>query len=221
MAEQTTHQLVDIQEIKDGVVVLKNKNIRSVLMVSSTNFDLKSSDEKAALIASFQRLLNSLNFSIQIVIQSRPLELSEYFNFLEEKKGKQENELLRIQTTEYIDFVKELVKLSNIMSKFFYVVIPYDIAVSKKSGFLEKILPSKKDRGGKSGVRGMAEAIEKLELRKNQLISLLGSTGLRAIPLGDRELLELFYSLYNPGVVLKQKNFEALLATGDKAKQVE
>ena len=82
MPEPSTHQFIDIEEIKEGIIILKNKNLRTILMVSSLNFDLKSTDERKALIAAFQRFLNSLDFTIQIVIHSRPLELTEYFVFL-------------------------------------------------------------------------------------------------------------------------------------------
>lgn len=222
MPEPSTHQLIDIKEIKEGTIILKNKNLRSILMVSSINFDLKSADEKKALVAAFQRFLNALDFTVQIVIHSRPLELTEYFAFLRAQQEKQENELLKIQTTEYLDFIRELVKLSNIMSKFFYVVIPYDIAVIKKSSFLKNIMPgksSKESRQEKEEIK-YGEAKNKLLLRVSQISGLLGEMGLRTIPLKDKEIIELFYGLYNPGVVLKQKNLEVLIATGEEEKQV-
>lgn len=219
MPEQSTHKFVDIKEIKEGVVTLNNKSLRSVLMISSINFDLKSGEEKQALIASFQRFLNSLNFTVQIVIHSRPLDLSDYFSFLKEQQEKQENELLKIQTSEYLDFIQELIKLSNIMSKLFYIVIPYNMAVIKKSGIIDKFLPGKKDKNTQD--TNLAEAKDKLQLRIGQVIGLLAEMGLRAIPLQDRELNELYYGLYNPGVVLKQKNLELLIATGQEEKQTE
>lgn len=233
MPEQSTHQFIDVEKVSDGVVTLKNKNLRSLLMVSSINFDLKSSDEKQAIVNGFQRFLNSLNFTIQIVVHSRPLDLTEYFSFLREQQGKQESELFKIQTTEYIDFVQELVTLSNIMSTFFYIVVPYNLALIKKSGFFEKLLPKKKTSeeaevttkkgSGKEKTRinlQEKEAREKLLLRVSQVTNLLGAMGLRAIPLEDREIIELFYGLYNPGVVIKQKNLELLIATGEEEKQV-
>lgn len=219
MPEQSTHKFVDIKEIKEGVVTLNNKSLRSVLMISSINFNLKSGEEKQALIASFQRFLNSLNFTVQIVIHSRPLDLSDYFSFLREQQEKQENELLKIQTSEYLDFIQELIKLSNIMSKLFYVVIPYNMAVIKKSGIIDKFLPGKKDKNTED--TNLTEAKDKLQLRVGQVIGLLAEMGLRAIPLQDRELNELYYGLYNPGVVLKQKNLELLIATGQEEKQTE
>lgn len=221
MPEPSTHQFVDIEELRDNVVVLKNKNLRAVLMVSSINFDLLASEEKEAMIAAFQRFLNSLDFTLQIAIQSRPLELDEYFGFLKEAQEKQENELLKIQTAEYRDFVAELVTLSNIMMKFFYLVVPYDIAVIEKTGLLEKIRPKKKQEAAAAETMRFEEAKEKLMLRVGSVIDLLGAMGLRALPLQGTELAELFYGLYNPGVALKQKNLEILIATGQEEKKVE
>lgn len=215
----TTHQFVDVEKIEEGIVELKNKNLRAILMVSSLNFDLKSSDEREALVAGFQQFLNSLDFPLEIVVQSRPLDLTEYFGFLREHQEKQENELLRIQIAEYLDFIRELVQLSSIMSKFFYVVVPYDVAIVKKSGLLQGLLK----RGGvekEQAEKTRQEAKNELLIRVNQVYALLGQMSLRAIMLSDRELVELFYGLYNPGVALKQKNFEALLETGEGAKEV-
>ncbi len=220
MSEQSTHQFVDVKEIRNGTVVLKNGNFRGVLMVSSLNFSLKSNDEKKAIINSFQNLLNSLDFTTQIIIHSRPLNLSEYFSFLKEKQGEQDNELLKIQTSEYLDFVDELIELSNIMSKFFYIVVPYDMSIVKKKGWLEKIVPGKEDKKKKKDLE-MEEAVEELELRMSRIINLLSQMSLRAIPLRDRELVELYHSLYNPDTTLKQDNFEQLLATGEEEKQPE
>jgi len=220
MPEPSTHQFVDIKEIRDNVAVLKNGNLRAVLMVSSINFDLLSSEEKEAEIAAFQRFLNSLDFTLQIAIQSRPLDLTEYFGFLKEAQERQDNELLKIQTAEYLDFVKELVTLSNIMMKLFYVVVPYDIAVIKKTGFLEKLTLKKENPQEAETIR-FDEAKEKLMLRVGSVMDLLGAMGLKTLPLQNQEMAELFYGLYNPGVALKQQNLELLIATGQEEKQVE
>jgi len=216
----TTHQLVDIEKIEDGIVTLKNKNLRAVLMVSSLNFELKSSEERKALVFSFQQFLNSLDFPIEIVVQSRPLDLGDYFTFLRGKQEDQENELLRIQSAEYADFVEELVKLSNIMSKFFYVVVPYDVAVVEKGGFFSGVF-TKKEAEKEKAEKNAREAKNELLIRVNQVHALLAQMQVRALMLSDRELAELFYGLYNPGVSLKQKNLEALLATGDKEKSTD
>ena len=120
----STHQLIEAKEIKDGIVIFKNGGLRAVLMVSSINFALKSNEEQEAIIDRFQGFINSVDFPIQILVQSRKLDISEYLKFLNERIEVQTNELLKIQTSEYLSFIQELVKLTNVMSKFFYVIIP-------------------------------------------------------------------------------------------------
>lgn len=127
--EGSTHQLIDVQDIKENIAILKSGGLRMVLMVSSINFALKSPDEQQAVINRFQDFINSLDYTVQIVMQSRQLDISEYMSFLKDQAEKQTNELLKIQTTEYAGFIEELIKLSNIMSKYFYVVVPLGVAM--------------------------------------------------------------------------------------------
>src|SRR3989344_5328294 len=142
MNESSTHQLIDVETVRDNVVVLKNKNLRAVLAVSSINFSLKSQDEKQAIVERFQDLTNSLDYTLQILIQSRQLDISEYMAFLNERAEAQTNELLKIQTSEYISFINELIKLSNVMSKMFFVIVPLKNARPSRGGwvFLRKSL---------------------------------------------------------------------------------
>ena len=221
--QASTHQFVDVEEVKGDVIILKNKSLRMVLMVSSINFALKSHDEQEAIINRFQDFINSFeSYTAEIVVQSRKLDISEYIKFLNERVEAQTNELLKIQTAEYITFIQELIKLSNIMSKFFYVVIPLNQAITVGGGgFFSNIF-------GKSGKQTQATKDLDFETKRSDLIqraervmSLLGGMGLKAIPLKGEELIELVYTGYNPGAVLKQKNLEELVATGDEAKQVE
>ena len=220
--QASTHQFVDVEEVRGDVIILKNKSLRMVLMVSSINFALKSQDEQEAIINRFQDFINSFeSYTAEIVIQSRKLDISEYIKFLNERVEAQTNELLKIQTAEYITFIQELIKLSNIMSKFFYVVIPLNQAIaSGGGGFFSNIF-------GKSGKQTQTAKDLDFETKRSDLIqraervmSLLGGMGLKAIPLKGEELIELVYTGYNPGSVLKQKNLEQLVATGDEAKKV-
>jgi len=100
MAEASTQQFLEIEQIREGVAVLKDKGLRGVIMTSSLNFALKSEDEQNAIIYQFQNFLNSLDFSIEIVVQSRRLNITGYFDKLKEMEEKQENELLKFQTRE-------------------------------------------------------------------------------------------------------------------------
>jgi hypothetical protein len=224
MNSSSTHQFIDVEEVKGDVLVLKNKNLRMILMVSSINFALKSQDEQEAIINRFQDFINSFDsYTAEIVLQSRKLDISEYIKFLNERVEAQTNELLKIQTAEYITFIQELIKLSNVMSKFFYVVIPLNqfTVSSSGGGFFSKLF-------GKSSAQTQVAQDLDFETKRNNLLqraeritSLLGGMGLKAIPLKGEELMELAYTMYNPGAVLKQKNLEQLVATGDEAKKVE
>lgn len=221
MTESSTHQLIDVKDIKENIAVLKNGNLRMVLMVSSINFALKSQDEQQAVIARFQDFVNSLDYTVQIVVQSRKLDITEYLNFLNERLGVQENELLKIQTGEYITFIQELIKLSNIMSKFFYVVIPVNSPVALEAGKgIFSFFSKKKNASGPSPADLSFESKKnELAQRAEQIAGLLGTMGLKTIPLGREELIELLYTNYNPGAVLKQKNLEQLIATGEETKK--
>ena len=225
MPESSTRQLIDVQTVRDNVVVLKNKNLRAVLAVSSINFGLKSQDEQQAIVNRFQDLTNSLDYTLQILIQSRTLDISEYMAFLNERAEVQTNELLKIQTSEYVSFINELIKLSNVMSKMFFVVVPLNKALAsvESSGWLNKIPFFKKpESAGKISAADLSFEASKNELtqRVGQVTGLLGAMGLRAIALDREELIELLYTSYNPGAVLKQKNMELLIATGEEAKKV-
>src|SRR3989344_2314587 len=125
--EPATQDFLEIQDIREGIVILKNNNIRGILMVSSINFALKSDEEQSAIIYAFQSFLNSLDFSCQIIIQSRNINITPYLDGLKDLEEKQTSELLRQQTSSYREFIKNLVKGDMIMTKNFYVVVPYSL----------------------------------------------------------------------------------------------
>ena len=127
MAQLTTQQFLEVDQIKEGVVILKNKVLQGILMVSSLNFALKSEEEQNATIYQFQAFLNSLDFSCQIVIQSKRLNITGYLERLKELEENQQNELLRAQTKEYREFIRQLVEQENILIKNFFVVVPYTL----------------------------------------------------------------------------------------------
>ncbi|MCK4473912.1 hypothetical protein KAU40_01475, partial [Candidatus Parcubacteria bacterium] len=124
MAQGSTQQLLEVDQIREGVVLLKNKAMRGVMMVSSLNFALKSEEEQDAIVFQFQNFLNSLDFSLEIIVQSRRLNITGYLDKLKELENKQENELLKTQTAEYQKFVRNLIAGGGIMSKNFFVVTP-------------------------------------------------------------------------------------------------
>ena len=135
----STQQLVDIEEIRDGVIVLKGGALRAILMVSSVNFSLKSAEEQDAIIFGYQSFLNSLDFPLQIIVNSRRLKIDSYLKTLNELEKEQTNDLLKMQTVEYSDFIKQLVEMSNIMSKTFYAIVPFSFMESKGTSPFAKI----------------------------------------------------------------------------------
>lgn len=202
---QSTQQLVDIEAIREGVVVLKSGTMRAILMCSSVNLALKSQDEQDALIFQYQNFLNGLDFPIQFSIHSRKLDITEYIADLKKTLKEQDNELLRIQTEEYIDFIQSFVGMQNIMSKTFAVVVPYSIGEDAKSSLADRLFGGKKS----SSFTHMSD--EEFLKYKNQLwqrvenvVAGLRAFGVRALPLDNNELVELLFDLYNPGETGKQ-----------------
>ncbi len=196
-----TQEFVDIAEIKDGVVVLKNNSLRAVLMVSSINFDLKSTQEQEAIVAAYQGFLNSLDFPLQILISTRKLDIGPYIELLEEKEKVQPNDLLRFQISEYRNFVKNLVDASNIMSKNFYIIVPFALTEAKQNSFLEKLKIALNPKQAQVE-RQMEFENYKSQLwqRVDHIIAGLSGIGIKIAPLGTEELVELFYNAYNPKV---------------------
>ena len=200
-AGSSTQKYVDVEEIRDGVIVLKNGSLRSILLVSSINFDLKSTDEQDAIINQYQNFLNSVDFPVEILISSRKLNIRPYLEFLKKKETQQTNELLRLQISEYQNFIKNLTDVTNIMSKFFYIIVPFSPVESKKSGFFGKFTAILNPK------RTIMEKREVFETYKSQLwqrvdhiIAGLSSTGVRITALKTEEIIELLYNSYNPSL---------------------
>lgn len=200
----STQNYLDVEEIHNGVVILKNGGLRMVLMVSAINFALKSEQEQNAIIYSFQGFLNSLSFSIQIVMQSRRLDLSSYLARLRSKNKEEENPLVRLQMADYIGFIEQLLTVANIMEKKFYLVVPYQPIIIKKENILSKI--GKLFRGRqKTEIVDFEMHRKELAHRTEVVATGLGSMGLRAVQLNTLELAELYYSSYNPELATRQK----------------
>jgi type IV secretory pathway VirB4 component len=194
---KAAQEFVPLKEVRDGVVILKDGSMRSILMVSSLNFSLKSYAEREAITLQFQDFLNSLDFSVQIFIQSRNLDIRPYIALMESRVKEQVNELMKIQTREYIEFIKNFTESTNIMTKNFFVVVPYTPAIlRKKKGGLSRIF-GKKNKGDKD--RAFEEHRTQLEERLSVVEQGLVRTGVRVARLGTEETVELFYNLFNPG----------------------
>ncbi|PIP73402.1 MAG: hypothetical protein COW88_02175 [Candidatus Lloydbacteria bacterium CG22_combo_CG10-13_8_21_14_all_47_15] len=206
MADKTTQQFVPVKEVRDGVVVLKNGSLRMVLMASSLNFALKSTDEQQAIILQFQNFLNSLDFSVEFYIQSRRLDIRPYIALLEGRQKEQVNDLIKIQTREYVAFIKNFTESVDIMTKSFFIVIPYERSVAVKQAGFQKLFPG---AGKKSKTPQMAaadifeESRTQLEQRAGVVEQGLIRSGVRVVPLGTEEIIELFYQIFNPGELEK------------------
>lgn len=201
-----TQKRLEIAEIRDDVVILKDGTARAVLTVSSINFALKSEEEQEAIIAAYVGFLNTLEFPLQIVIQSRRLNIEDYLARLDEAGKAQTNELLKTQITDYRAFVANLITLGEIMSKRFFVVIPYDPLTNKRKGFFSRF---KEVFTPATAVRlkeeRFAERRAALTARADSVIAGLSSIGLDPRLLDTQALIELYYDAYNPDVAEAEK----------------
>ena len=199
----SSQEFVPVQDIRDGIVILKDGSLRAILMVSSLNFALKSTQEQEATIYQYQNFLNSLDFTVQYFIQSRKLNIDPYLDTLKDVERGQINELLKIQTREYIEFIKNFVQTSNIVTKSFYVVIPYDPPIFETpKGAAQSLLglfSAKKKEPKRIPDDKFEEYKTQLFQRVDSVASGLTSSGVRVAPLNTDELTELYYSIFNPG----------------------
>lgn len=204
MAEATnTKQFVEIQEIRDDVLILKDGSLRQIIRVGSINFELKSQDEQAAILAGFRDFLNGLDFSVEIMVMSRKLNINKYLAVVNELTDRQQNELMKIQAIEYSKFVKELTQLANIMSKDFFVIVPFYIGPRAKGGIKETLKSIFKPA---ETVKTLTpEEFDSYKSQLNQRVMLtyenLAGLGLGARVLKQDELTNLYYRLYNPEAI--------------------
>ncbi len=200
MAKDTTatQSFVPLKEVRDGIAILRDGSLRAILMVSSINFALKSHDEQTAILAQFQSFLNTLDFSIQISIQSRRLDINPYLELLHTKEVTQENDLMKIQLREYVEFIRTFTTEVDIMVKSFFVVVPYSPIAINLEKSLGNILSKQKAPTLTADMR-FEEHRTQLEQRVGVVENGLSRLGVRSIPLGSDEIVELFYHLFNPG----------------------
>lgn len=196
----STQQYLDIYEIQENVVVMKDGTLRAVLLVSSINFALKSEEEQNAIIQAYIQFLNAIDHPLQVVVQSRRLDIDNYLNDLKELEKQQLNELLKTQMADYRQYVQELLEMAEIMTKRFYITVPYDAKADSKK--------NSKGIGAFSNVFRPAAAIalskqkfeeDRIELfkRVDLIAEGLQSMGIKAVPLDTQSLIELYYNSYN------------------------
>ena len=195
---------VPIKEVRGGVMVLKDGTLVGVLLASSVNFALKSDDEQNAIIMQFQSFLNSLDFTVQLFIQSRKLDIRPYVALLENRLQAQTDDLMKIQVREYIEFVKAFTEQATIMSKRFFVVVPYSPPMLNiKKAVEDKLFGGSPAIKMKSKDPGFEEHRTQLEQRMATVQGGLSSTGVRTVSLGTEEVVELLYKQFNPGELEK------------------
>ncbi len=204
-----SQKFLDITEIRDDSVILKDGTLRAVLLVSSINFSLKSVDEQNAIVQSYMQFLNSLDFPIQIVIQSRRMNIDNYLKRIADHKKVMSNDLLKRQISDYTDFVKQLVELGDIMQKRFYVVVPLtpgEEGTSTGKGFFKRLGEILSPTiAGKISQKKFEKLTFDLSLRVNQIIGGLSSMSLNAVQLDTQSLIELYYTVYNPELFETQR----------------
>jgi type IV secretory pathway VirB4 component len=195
----STQQYLDIAEIKDNTVVMRDGTLRAVLAVSSINFALKSEDEQNAVIASYVGFLNNISSMIQIVIQSRELNITQYLEYLKQKEKEQTNKLLKIQTAEYIEYIKELISIGKIMNKRFYVIVSYSATSDERKGFFASLGEAFRPATSlKLKEAKFLKYKESLYRRVDSITQSLSSLGVDVHQLDTQELIELYYRTYNP-----------------------
>ncbi len=211
--KKASQDFVPVSEVRDGVVILKDGGMRAILMASSINFALKSDDEQTAFILQFQNFLNSLDFSCQIFVQSRQLDIRPYIATLEVAYKGQLDDLMRVQIREYIEFVKSFTEAANIMTKNFFLVVPYTppmLSVGSKGG-----MPwNKKKKDQAEANKTFEEQLSQLEQRIAIVQQGLVRSGVRTAQLGTEEVIELLYKLFNPGERSKPISVDAQNAGG-------
>ena len=218
MAEESlaTQNLLEAERIERNCIVLRDGGLRAVILVSGMNFELRSEDEQNAAIGAYQNFLNGLDFSVQIFIHSRKINIDGYINELAGIERGETNDLLKGLIGGYKDFVASLVADNPIMEKTFFVIVPYDSVLPANqraifdaiAGFFKRkkvddpteVAPIPETAAPKANAVGDS-AFAALAQRTEQVVSGLSQIGLRAVPLEEDELAELLYNLYNPETV--------------------
>lgn len=201
----TTQQHLDIYDISQNLIILKNSGVRLILAATAVNFNLLSEVEQDAIIAAYSGLLNSLSFPIQIIIRSKRMDISFYLERLKEAEKEQTNRLLKKRIGSYRNYVEQLISKNDVLDKSFYIVIPYQeqFLTSSENALKKLFSRQKKIVLNKDALLKKAEV--RLEPKKEHLIKQLNKLGVRARQLTTRELIELFYDIYNPDLARKQR----------------
>jgi len=207
MAEElpSTQSRLKIQDIKDDILITREGRFVMILQATAVNFDLLSEAEQDAMIASYAQVLNSLTFPIEIVIHTRRMDISSYLAYLDDYLRRQTNKSLAQQIAYYRDFVRQLVVENNVLFKKFYLIIPYISAEKSKFSVVDKMIGSViKSKQADFSAAQLEAAKENLKEKREEMMNLFGRMGIKLQQLGSRQILELFYEIYNPSQAQKQ-----------------
>jgi len=198
---KATQEFIPVKEIRDGIIVLKEGELRAIVLANSVNLSLKSSDEQRATILQFQNFLNTLDFPVQISVQSRKLDIRPYLLLLENRIKVQNEPLIKLQTREYIEFIRNFTESVSIMTKSFFIVIPYsNTAFKSNTGILGNLF-SKKSKEEIQALKQIdfEEKRSQLEERVAVIQQGLSRCGINSAQLNTEEVVEVFYKVFNPG----------------------
>jgi hypothetical protein len=209
----STLNFLQVSEIRDSVMVLRESQMRAVIAVSSTNFALKNQEEKEQIINTFQGILNSLDFPIQILVQNRKVNLDDYIAKLKGLLDTQQNDLLRVKMQEYIDYIQNIILDSNIMERNFYIIVGYE-PVKLTEGifgiFLRAFNPARIIKQSEDDFQKNKKSL------MNRVDEVSGKVGggldLKVNLLNTEQLIALMYSCYNPDTAnsIKLKNISSI-----------
>lgn len=200
MAGKAAQDFVPVREVRNGTLIMKDGGLRAVLMASSVNLALKSDIEQDAIIGAFQTFLNTLDFSVQIVVQSRELDVRPYLALLDQRQEMQKSDLMRLQTREYRNFVERFVDQTNIMRKHFYVIVPYTPVLGNPISGGVSLPFLSKDKGPQGATEAFEQQRQQLAQRVAVVSQGLAAAGIRSAELDTEAVLELLYRSFNPGV---------------------
>lgn len=198
-SQATTQQYLDIHDITNDLLILRNGAVSMVLQVNALNFGLLSEPEQDAIIYAYAALINSLSFPIQIVIKSSPKDVTRYLEYIDEQQQQASSELRRRQIASYRQFVSNLITEQNVLDKNFYVVLPLtalELGVNDELNPLNSISQTKKEpQFDKYKLVEKAKNI--LIPRRDHILAQFGRIGLLAKQLSTKELIHVFYTAYN------------------------
>ncbi|MDO9027586.1 MAG: hypothetical protein Q7U68_01835 [Candidatus Roizmanbacteria bacterium] len=185
----STQSFIEIEEIKDDVVLMKDFSAATVVEVGAVNFWLLSTEEQSSMIYAYSELLNSLSFPIQILIVSKKIDVSSYLDYLEDKINKQTVDILKNRMIGYREFIKSIIKINTVLEKRFFFVVPFSPLEMGISGT---------NPGSLNKEYVFTRAKTALYPKRDNLLRLITKIGLNGSILQRQELTELYYNLYNP-----------------------